>query len=71
MLKSNLCHYSDAYPFAPTVVGAGATASARKIGRNNRHAIFKNCVPYIDCITEINNTQVDNGKDLDVVMSII
>ena len=25
---------------------------------------------YTDCITEINNTQVDNAKDLDFVMLI-
>ena len=25
---------------------------------------------YADCITEINNTQVDNAKDLDFVMLI-
>ena len=28
--------------------------------------IFKNSVPLINCITEINNTQTDNAKDLDV-----
>ena len=30
--------------------------------------ILKNCAPFIDCISEINNTQTDNAKDLDVVM---
>ena len=29
---------------------------------------FKNCAPFSDCISEINNTQIDYGKDLDVVM---
>ena len=24
---------------------------------------FKNCAPFINCISEINNTQVDNAKD--------
>ena len=24
--------------------------------------IFKNCAPLTDCISEINNTQVDNAK---------
>ena len=32
--------------------------------------ILKNCAPFIDCISEINNTQTDNAKDLDVVMSM-
>ena len=30
---------------------------------------FKNCESFNDCISEINNTQGDNAKDLDVVMS--
>ena len=29
---------------------------------------FKNCAPFINCISEINNTQVDNAKDIDIVM---
>ena len=36
--------------------------------KNNKQAIFKNCTPFTDCITETNNTKVDNAKDLDVVM---
>ena len=27
-------------------------------------AIFKDCAPFTDCIMEINNTQVDNAKDI-------
>ena len=27
----------------------------------------KNCVPFTNCITEINNTQIDNAKDIDIV----
>ena len=30
--------------------------------------IFKNFAPFTDCISEINNTEVDNAKDIDVVM---
>ena len=51
-----------------TVVGAGADAAAITTDRNNRQAIFKNCALFTDCITEINNTHVDNAKDLNVVM---
>ena len=32
--------------------------------------IFKNCTSFTDCMSEINNTQVDNAKDIDVVMPI-
>ena len=30
--------------------------------------MFKNCTPFTDCITEINNTQVDDTQKLDGVM---
>ena len=30
--------------------------------------VFKNCDPFTNCISEINNTQVDNAKDTDIVM---
>ena len=30
--------------------------------------VFKTCAPFTDCINEINNTQVDNAKEIDVVM---
>ena len=26
--------------------------------------IFKNCVPFTNCISEINNTQIENAKTL-------
>ena len=32
--------------------------------------VFKNCVPFTDCISEISNTQVDNAKDIDVVIPV-
>ena len=34
----------------------------------NKKVVFKNCAPFTDCISEINNTQVDNAKDIDIVM---
>ena len=30
--------------------------------------VFRNCAPFTDRISEINNTQVDNAKDIDVVI---
>ena len=30
--------------------------------------LIKNCAPFTICISEINNTQVDNAKDIDIVM---
>ena len=31
---------------------------------------FKNCVPFTDCISKINNTQVNNAKNLGALMSM-
>ena len=69
MLKSRLLDYSDAYILVSgtIIVGAGADAEAIAADRNNKQAIFKNCTLFTGCI---NNTQVDNAKDLDVVMSM-
>ena len=36
----------------------------------NKGAIFKNCAPFINCKSEINNIEIDNPKDLDTVMSM-
>ena len=33
-----------------------------------KKVIFKNCAPFINSIREINNTKIDNAKDLIVVM---
>ena len=73
MLKFSLCDYSDAYILVKgklTVVGAGAIPAVTQVDGNNKQAIFGNCTTFTDCITGINNTQVDNAKDLDVIMPI-
>ena len=30
--------------------------------------IFKDCRPFITCKSEINNTEIDNAKDIDILM---
>ena len=30
--------------------------------------IVENCAPFTDCISEINNTQIDHAKYIDIVM---
>ena len=71
MLKSNLCDYSDAYILAKgtiTITGAGADVAARQADERDNGVAFKNCASFTNCISEINNTQVDNAKDIDIVM---
>ena len=35
-----------------------------------KKVIFKNCDPFISCISKIDNTQVDNAKDIDIIMQM-
>ena len=71
MLKSSLWDYSDAYILVKgtiTINGAGADVGARQADERHKGVAFKNCAPFTNCISEINNTQVDNAKDIDIVM---
>ena len=67
MLKSSLCDYSDAYILVKGIISVNNNA-ADGAAANNRKVIFKNCAPFTNCISEINNTQVDNAKDIDIVI---
>ena len=71
MLKSSLCDYSDAYILVKGTITVNNTAVADADANNtNKKVIFKNCAPFTNCISEINNTQVDNAKDIDIVMPL-
>ena len=69
MLKSSLCDYSDAYILVKGTISVTNTAAAGVAANNiNKEVIFKICAPFTNCIGEINNTQMDNAKDIDIVM---
>ena len=72
MLKSSLCDSSDAYIIVKGTISVNNTAAAgatvNNNNNNNNKVIFKNCAPFTNCISEINNTQIDNAKDIDIVM---
>ena len=73
MLKSSLCDYSDAYILVKgtiTIAGAGEDAAARQADERDKGVAFKNCAPFINCISEINNTQIGNAKDIDIIMNM-
>ena len=73
MLKSSLCDYSDAYILFKgkiTITGAGDDAAARQADERDKGVAFKNCTPFTNCVSEINNTQIDNCKDIDIVMPL-
>ena len=70
-LKSSLRDYSDAYILVKgtiTITRAGADAAARQADERDKGLTFANCVPFINCKTEINNTEIDNAKDIDIVI---
>ena len=68
MLKSSLCDYSGAYILVKGTITVNNTAAGAAVYNANKKVIFKSCAPFTNCISEINNTQIDNAKDIDIVM---
>ena len=58
MLKPLLCDHSCAYILVNRTISVENTAAAPAAANNgNKKVIFKNCAPFTDCISEINNKQ--------------
>ena len=71
ILKSSLCDYSDVYILVKgNITVKNTTAPDADANDTNKKVIFKNFPPFTDCISEINNTQVDNAKYTDIVMTM-
>ena len=69
MLRSSLCDYSDAYILVKGNITVNNTAGAGAAANNiNKKVTFKNCAPFTNCISKINNTQIDNAEYIDIVM---
>ena len=60
VLKSNFSNNNDAY-----ILAKGNTTT---IGDNGMHVAFKNCTPFIKCITIIDGTTIDDDENLDLVI---
>ena len=45
------------------VAGVGANGN-----NTNKKALFKKCAPFTNCISKINNTEIDNAQYIDIVM---
>ena len=70
-LKLSFCDYSEACILVKgriTITGAGADAAARQPDERDKGVILKNCESFTSCISEINNTQIDDAKVLDIVI---
>ena len=71
MLTSILCDYADSYILvkdAITITGAGDHAAAIRADERGKGVTFKNSAPFTKCISRINNTDIDNSRDIDIVM---
>ena len=72
MLKFSLCDYSYEYILLKeriTITGAGYDAAARQANDRNNGIIFKNCTSSINCKSEINNTEIDKYRDINIVIA--
>ena len=71
MLRSNLCDYADSYILVKrtiTITGAGDNDAARQAHERHKGVAFKNCALFTQCISKINNKDIDNAQDIDIVM---
>ena len=69
MLRSSLCGYSDEYILVKGNIAVNNTAAEDVDANNtNRKVIFKSCATFTNCISKINNTQIDNAEYIDIVM---
>ena len=68
-VRSRLCDYSDAYILVQGTITVPNTAAAgAAVNDTNKKVIFKNCALFTDCITEINNMQIDDTQKTGIVM---
>ena len=69
MLRSSLCDYSDAYILVKGNISVNNTAAAAADPNNrNKKVIFRKCAPFTNCISKINNIQIDNAEYIDIVI---
>ena len=66
MLRSSLCDYGDAYILAKGTITVNNTAAAAN--NTNKKVVLKNCAQFPNCISKINNTQIDSAEYIDIVM---
>ena len=70
MIKSSLCDYSDAYILVKGTITVNNTGTVAAPNNRNKKVIFKTCAPFTNCVSEINNTQIDHVKDIYILMPI-
>ena len=65
ILRSDLCDYSNAYIVVKEIISVSGTNNANK---RDKKLTFNKNVPFRSCISKVNNTFIDNGENLDIVI---
>ena len=47
---------------------SNTAAEGAAVNNTNKKVIFKNFAPFTNCISKMNNTQIDNAEYIDIVM---
>ena len=58
MLRLSLCDYSDEYILVKETIIVPKTGTSAAPNDTNKKVIFKNCAPFTDCITKLNNKEI-------------
>ena len=74
-LESSLCDYSDAYILVTGNITVTRTIAGDPVQRKQplnaaTQVVFKNCAPFKDCRTEINDTFVDYADFINIAMPV-
>ena len=70
MLYSVSCDKSDTYKAVKVTITVRNNGTAAATNKRNKEVLFKNFAPFTNCLNEINNTQIDSAKDIDVVTTL-
>ena len=71
MLNASWCGYSPHYCVITIPRGSGNDADVNKEAHEkNNNVVFKHYPLFFECINEINNSLVDHGKDLDILLAM-
>ena len=69
VLRSNSYDDSIAYVnVKATITVQNTVATAAPVSNTNKNVISKTCAPFTNCISEVNNTQVDDARSIYLVI---
>ena len=60
-----LFDYSDAYIVVKGTLLIQRVAAPKAADNDAKEVVFKNCASFASCVSEINNTQIDNANNID------